>query len=57
MSIMSDQNNKDVELRPIEQHTTAAWANIEKLKEVSNVAIPSKLEVGNAKEWVDSNQK
>jgi hypothetical protein len=57
MSIMSDQNNKDVELRPIEQHTTAAWANIEKLKEVSNVAIPNKLEVGNAKEWVDSNQK
>jgi hypothetical protein len=44
-------------LRPIEQHTTAAWANIEKLKEISKVATPSELEVRNAKEWVDSNQK
>lgn len=55
---MSDQNaNERLILRPIEQHTTAAWANIEKLKEVSNVSIPSELEVWNAKEWVDSNQK
>jgi hypothetical protein len=55
---MSDQNTKKpLKLRPIEQHTTAAWANIEKLKELSNVTIPSELEVGNAKEWVDSNQK
>jgi len=43
--------------RPVEQHTTAAWANIEKTKEVSNVTIPSEVEVGNAKGWVDSNQK
>ncbi|SPF36474.1 conserved hypothetical protein [Candidatus Desulfosporosinus infrequens] len=43
--------------RPIEQHTTAAWANIEKLKEQSKVAIPSEIEVGNAKDWVDTNQK
>jgi len=55
---MSDQNTKESNrLRPIEQHTTAAWANIEKVKEVSNVAIPNELEVGNAKEWVDTNQK
>lgn len=44
-------------LRPTEQHTTAAWANIEKVKELSNVTIPSVLQVENAKEWVDSNQK
>lgn len=43
--------------RPVEQHTTAAWANIEKTKEVSNVTIPSDVEVGNAKEYVDTNQK
>lgn len=43
--------------RPIEDHTTAAWANIHKVKPISNVAIPSELEVRNAKEWVDSNQK
>ena len=55
---MSDQNTKEPhKLRPIEQHTTAAWANIEKLKEISHVTIPSEPEVGNAKEWVDSNQK
>ena len=55
---MIDQNDKErLMLRPIEQHITAAWANIEKLKKISNVAIPSELEVGNAKEWVDSNQK
>ncbi|HWQ40971.1 MAG TPA: DUF3787 domain-containing protein [Desulfosporosinus sp.] len=55
---MSDDNHTEHQMqRPIEQHTTAAWANIEKLKKVSNVAIPSEVEVGNAKEWVDSNQK
>jgi len=55
---MSDKNSKErLMLRPIEQHTTAAWANIEKLKEVSNVSIPSDVQVGNAKEWVESNQK
>ena len=50
-------DQKRLEPRPIEQHTTAAWANIEKIKGISNVAIPSEFEVGNAKEWVDSNQK
>jgi hypothetical protein len=55
---MNDKNTKErLKLRPTEQHTTAAWANIEDLKEVSNVTIPSDVQVGNAKEWVDSNQK
>ena len=55
---MSDLKNKEpLKLRPTEQHTTAAWANIEELKQVSQVTIPSDLQVGNAKEWVDSNQK
>ncbi|HEX3014927.1 MAG TPA: DUF3787 domain-containing protein [Desulfobacteria bacterium] len=43
--------------RPIEQHRTAAWANIEKTDPESNVAIPNETEVINAKEWVDGNQK
>lgn len=42
---------------PIENHTTAAWANIHKVKPDSRVGIPSEIEVRNAKEWVDSNQK
>jgi len=55
---MSDPKDKErPRPRPIEQHTTAAWANINKTKEISNVTIPSEFEVGNAKEWVDSNQK
>ncbi|MTI65196.1 MAG: DUF3787 domain-containing protein [Firmicutes bacterium] len=43
--------------QPIENHKTAAWANIQKQKNESNVAIPSEMEVENAKEWVDKNQK
>ena len=55
---MSNLNDKErLKARPIEKHTTAAWANIEKTKEISNVAIPSESEVENAKEWVDRNQK
>lgn len=42
---------------PIERHDTAAWANIEYLKPVSQVSVPSETETFNAKEWVDSNQK
>jgi hypothetical protein len=42
---------------PIEKHDTAAWANIERTKPVSNVTIPSEIHVRNAKEWVDTNEK
>jgi len=41
----------------IENHITAAWANIEDLKPESRVSIPSETEVRNAKEYVDTNQK
>jgi len=43
--------------KPVENHTTAAWANIESVKPVSNVTIPSDFDVIEAKEWVDANQK
>jgi hypothetical protein len=42
---------------PIENHETAAWANIEKMKPVSNVTIPNEIQVRNAKEYVDTNEK
>lgn len=42
---------------PIEKHDTAAWANIASVKKVSKVTMPSELQVDNAKEHVDSNQK
>ena len=42
---------------PIENHQTAAWADIKDLKQMFGIYIPSEIEVKNAKEWVDSNQK
>lgn len=42
---------------PIERHETAAWADIEKTKPVSNVSIPCEIQVRNAKEHVDTNEK
>jgi len=43
--------------KPIEKHDTAAWANIESTKQVSKVSMPSDVQVDNAKEYVDSNEK
>jgi hypothetical protein len=42
---------------PVEKHDTAAWSNIESTKPISNVTVPSDVQVMNNKEWVDSNQK
>lgn len=42
---------------PIEKHDSAAWANMEDAEPVSNVNIPSEIQVSNAKEYVDTNQK
>ena len=53
-------NNKFKEkhmAKPIEKHDTAAWANIESTKQVSKVSMPSDVQVDNAKEYVDSNEK
>jgi len=42
---------------PIEKHDTAAWANIESTKRESEVTIPNDIQVRNAKEYVDTNEK
>ncbi|BCN29110.1 CDIF630_02480 family spore surface protein [Anaeromicropila herbilytica] len=42
---------------PIEKHETAAWSNKAKHKASSNVNIPSDMQVMNAKEYVDDNEK
>lgn len=42
---------------PIENHQTAAWANIKKVKRVSRVPIPSLENVEYAKEYVEINKK
>lgn len=50
------QNRKSLEV-PVEKQTTAAWANIESTKNASNVTQPSDLQVVNAKEYADENEK
>ncbi|MCX7614378.1 MAG: DUF3787 domain-containing protein [Clostridiales bacterium] len=42
---------------PIESHKTAAWANMEASKEISNVSLPSEMQADNAKDYVDQNEK
>jgi hypothetical protein len=42
---------------PVESNDTAAWANISDIKPLSRVNIPDEIEVRNAKEYVDTNQK
>lgn len=54
---MSNNYKEKFIATPIENHETAAWANIEDSKPVSNVSIPNDLEVENAKEYVDENEK
>lgn len=52
-----DKSREHCTARPVGKHATAACANIEKTKPGSNVPIPSEIEVENAKEWVESNEK
>ncbi|MCX7773380.1 MAG: DUF3787 domain-containing protein [Clostridia bacterium] len=55
---MADNRYKEKNMAmPIEKHDTAAWANIEKTKDVSNVTMPSEFQVRNAKKHVDNNEK
>ncbi|WP_129598037.1 CDIF630_02480 family spore surface protein [Anaerophilus nitritogenes] len=55
---MSQNKYKEKNLsKPIENHKTAPLANIEDLKPESLVPIPNKIEVENAKDWVDINEK
>ena len=43
--------------RSVERHNTAAWANIEDIKEDSRVMIPCDEQVDNARDYVNENQK
>lgn len=44
-------------IRPIENHKTASWANIGRIKEISRVAMPEEFQMMDAKEYVDENEK
>lgn len=53
-------NNKYKEkhmAQPIENHSTAAWANQSQLKAVSKVNIPDEQQVEDARDYVNENQK
>ena len=55
---MPKKNYKEKRMQmPIENHDTAAWANVSKSKKESKVNIPDEIQVKNAKEYVDTNQK
>ncbi|MCT4594636.1 MAG: DUF3787 domain-containing protein [Anaeromicrobium sp.] len=43
--------------KPVENHETAPWANIENLKGEGKIPTPATLEVDNAREWVEQNEK
>lgn len=45
------------EQRPVENHKTAAWANIENTDRASRVAHPGPAHAAEAKEYVDENEK
>lgn len=49
--------NKNEQKKPVENHKTAAWANVENSKANSNVAQPSQYQTENAKKYVDENEK
>jgi hypothetical protein len=43
--------------QPIENHKTAAYYNIDRMKPVSQVPKPTEMGIENAKEHVDNNEK
>ncbi len=57
MIINVRQQKTPIKKLPIENHETAAWANIKKTKPVSNVPIGDIVDIDNAKNWVEENQK
>ncbi|WFR59807.1 DUF3787 domain-containing protein [Anaerocolumna sp. AGMB13025] len=55
---LSGTNNKRLgKLNCTNNEGTAAWANIEKLQDDTNVGIPNEYNVEKAKNWVDNGSK
>ena len=44
-------------LKPIENHSAAAWSNVGRTKAVSNVPVSDEFQSINAKEYADENEK
>ena len=55
---MAKNKNKEKNMaQPIENHSTAAWANQSQFKAVSKVNIPDEQQIENARDYVNENQK
>jgi len=55
---MGENKFKEYHMKtPVENHETAAWADIGRLKDVSRVNIPDEMQIIEAKEYVDENHK
>lgn len=56
---MTKRKNKARRIRdvPIEEHSTAAWANVEREKPGSKVTVPSAEDMELARDWVNENRK
>ena len=55
---MAENKYKEAHMRtPVENHSTAAWAGRNELKDVSCVNIPDEMQVMDAKDYVDENHK
>lgn len=55
---LSGANNKRLKkYRPTNNESTAAWADIDKIKPDSKVTIPSLDNVVEAKDWVDNGSR
>ena len=56
---LSGEHNKRLKsYRPVKNEGTAAWANIDRLRQDgSKVSIPSELNVKEAKDWVDNGSR
>ena len=56
---LSGEHNKRLKAyRPVKNEGTAAWSNIDKLRnDGSKVSIPSLYDVAEAKDWVDNGSR
>ena len=56
--LSGEHNKRLTAYRPVENEGTAAWANIDRLRQDgSKVSIPSELNVKEAKDWVDNGSR
>lgn len=56
-ALSGSNNEKLKKYRPTNNESTAAWADVDKLKPHSKVTVPSLDNVEEAKDWVDNGSR